>query len=145
MIKDIKKDLSYKERLAAYLPIQPDTKYFYVPKIYREKDEKGAYYIPKSEWAVFEIEARNALHVAALQDEFVSNSNSPGLTVVNLMKRHIKGWKNWIVPFDEKKHQKDGHLSDEAIKLFRGELIEELFLAIQNSQELTEEELLGLS
>ncbi len=144
MIQDLKLDPEYQKKLRAYLPIQPEITYLYVPEIYRLKDIKGKYMIAKDKWPVFIIEPNNALHVATLQDETMADPNKPGSAVLSLIKRHVKGWRNWAVEFDEKKHRDGARLNDEAIKMFRGPLIEELFLAIVGSNELTEEELRGL-
>lgn len=143
-IKDVKIDPDFQKRLRAYLPIQPELKYTYVPLIFREKDKQGNFLLPKDQWAQFTIESLNALHMAEIQDGFMGSAAKPGSQTIELLRKHIKGWKNWVIPFDESKHMKDGLLTDEAIRMIKGSLMEELLMAILGGNELTEDELRGL-
>lgn len=138
--KNVKVTQTFQERLKAFQAIQPETKHYYIPAIYLEKDDKGIPLVPKNQRARFTIEAYNALHVAEIQDQFTAGTFNPGAQVLKIVKEHIKGWDNWTVPWNESLYLKDDELTDQALKLFKGPLMEELFMAITQGNELSEDE-----
>lgn len=143
----------------------------YVPSQFRAKktvvneagEESEAYVIPMKLWPQWTLTVMSGGEAAALEDEMrkltkvnaqsgeISMGDRPGSSRIELLRRHIKGWKNWRddrgveIPFVPKEHVKtDGLISSEIINRIPLHIQRDLEIAIQNRLYLSEEELRGL-
>ncbi len=57
-----------RKRLQGFMGFEVDNTFTYVPKVYREKDASGAYFIPKAMWPVFTLKSKDGVEIAEAED-----------------------------------------------------------------------------
>jgi hypothetical protein len=142
-----------KARLAGFLGFTKDPVFFYVPEIFREKNDKGDFIIPRENWPVFKLKGKTGIESAEDEDDvgtvdFVNRQMymKVGHQRINLLSKHILGWKNFLDIKGEEIEFKtvDGVLDIEALSRVQVPLQKELKTVINNQSHLTSEEVQGL-
>ncbi len=151
--KEMRLTPEIKEKLSGYIGFTKNPVFKYVPKIYREKDEKEEYIIPQAVWPVFTLKGRTGLEIAELEDNsgyFDSEAKRMHITVgtqrIKLLKTNILGWSNFYDDNDEIIECKRvaGEVYKTSMQRLPDKLQRELFNAINTQSRLADEELLGL-
>ena len=152
-----------RERLRGFLGFDTQSSFFYVPKMFRFKDDKNAFIVPKNLWPTFELKAKDGVEISNLEDQIgytEYNLMNPmerkyiskaGFFRMETLRRGIRRWKNFLmedlvtqIPFKPEYLGEDGLLTEDAIRVIPVRLQAELCEAINERSTLTEEELMGL-
>lgn len=153
-IVDVVMTEELRARLSSYDPITVLKVFKYVPKIYREKDDKGEYRIPKQFWPVFtlkELSGKDRIEVDPTEyHNDGSHSYNMAKSFVNTVRKGVIGWSNWYSLKDgtenvfQKHFRINGELTDEALSIIPEFLYAELVNAIDRRSILSPEEESGL-
>lgn len=145
--------------LRGFLPMRPNVTFPYTPKVFRRKNEDGSYLFPKEMWPVFTLRAKDGLGIASLEDEMEGvmeggemtgirvRSGSQRLAVLRAGLVNCKGWRDLEgkeVAFSRDASKKGQPVADSFLRELPQELQIELFNAITDRSELSEEERVGL-
>lgn len=110
-------------------------------------------WLPKEKRAIWKLENRNARDIAEVEDNIIFSRTEEGSKTnlsnarINMLTKHVKGWKNYqgkdgkeiVCEFNE-----DGGVKIECIERISKDMQLALVDAINNEDELTDEERLGL-
>lgn len=161
-IIDVVLNDDYAAKLKGYMGFEETNRFPYTPKVFRQKDKDGNFYVPKSKWPIFFLEGKDGIQASEIQDEagYVTRDKNTGEQKIMLqggksrlstLASCVKGWKNWyetdfktLIPFNEKTDIKSGKLVEAKLKKFPVPLQEELQEAINERDTMTKEELSGL-
>jgi hypothetical protein len=145
--------------LRGFLPMRPNQTFPYTPRVYRQKGEDGSYLFPKEMWPVFTLRAKDGLGIASLEDEMEGvmeggemtairvRTGSQRLQVLRAGLVNCKGWRDLEgkeVAFSRDAGKRGSPVSDGFLRELPQELQIELFNAITERSELSEEEKIGL-
>lgn len=152
-----------RERLRGFLGFDTEATFPYVPKIFRYKDEKGNYIVPKNLWPIFELKPKDGVEINNLEDQIGHteyNLSNPlerryvsraGLFRTETLRRGIRRWKNLrmedlvgIVDFKPEYIGDGGLLTEDAVRVIPIKLQVDLQEAINERSTLNEDELMGL-
>jgi hypothetical protein len=156
------------EKLSKITGFDLEAEFQYVPKVFRQKDQKGEYVFPKDTWAVFTLRSKNGLEVAEAEDNagyFEYNAEQKtsifhahsGSNRLDTLEKGIISIKNMPLENGDtlsynkaeskltigKKVTKDVPIRD-VLRYLKVSLQVELHNAINEKSTLTEEELSGL-
>lgn len=151
--KEMRLTPEMKKKLLGFIGFTKDPVFKYVPKIYREKNEKGEFEIPKSLWPVFTLKGRTGLEIAELEDNtgyFDADAKRMHITMgsqrIKMLATNIMGWSNFYDDNEEIIECKrvGGEIYKTSLQRLPDLLQKELFEAINMQSRLSEEELQGL-
>lgn len=161
---DVELTEEVRARLRGYLGFDSSSTFKFVPEFCRDKNKDGEYIIPKKFWPVFELQAKNGVELATMDDKasiFVFDAEEGervektrrGRYMIETLQRGVKGWKNFrmedfttMIPFDKEKmiDAETGYLRESAFHKWKPNLLVSLCNAIDRNSRLTNEELVGL-
>jgi len=149
-IKNIVLTPEMEKKLKSSLGFKLVDNYKYVPKAYREKNEKGEFVFPKEIWPVFILKGIDGRQALEFEDELLGeiDINSSNFNTFKIKQGRITfltckcGIISWSNFFDET--GEEIVYSPDKISSLRPELLHELCNAIGERSILTEEELMGL-
>jgi len=144
-VKDVKLTPELQARLNKYRGFADEPVFYWTPPAIK-------LYEPKDKWPVFKLKSRTGLDYISAEDEMGYKTvggftyTDSGAVKLRRLKTKILGWQNWNdkggAPI---KYDKDiNGVLDELIDKMSNQLQEELYEAISNDDNLTDEELQGL-
>ena len=159
-VKELELTDEMKERLRGFAAIEVVNEFQYVPRACRQKDDNGAWVIPKNLWPVFTLRGLDGIQQTMKGDAldvqidangkpFVAKSNT-GKIAVDVCRKGVVTWRNWrtaegaLVSIGLGTGQGE-NLRDEDLGKLPPNIMFELCNAITEQSLLTEEELVGLT
>jgi len=142
-----------REKLRGFMAFGENPEFWYVPKIYREKNDKGEFVIPKDLWPTFKLRGKTGIEIADEEDNagyLDPDTRKVHLTTgkrrLSVLAKNILDWKNFR---DEDGNavackRVGGEVYKLALKRLPAALQTELHEAINEQTKLSEDELLGL-